>query len=227
MIVYGKRIFAYLLERHIDKIECVYVLKDLDPKVFGTLKKRGIRVVRIDNKKAQALAHGGNHQGVLIEIEDFRFADFADLKESDFLVLLHGITDVGNIGSIVRTAYALGADGIVVTGLKSLEMSGVVRRSSGAALDMPIALKWNLLECIKELQDRGVTVYAADMDGEDLRRERFASKRALVLGSEGEGIPRKALERSDKRLKIVMERDFDSLNVAAAAAIFIDRMRDE
>ncbi len=227
MIVYGKRIFAYLLARHSEMIRRIYALKELDTKSFAQLKKLGVPVVRIDNKKAQALSRGGNHQGILVEIEDFHFAPFEEIKEGDFIVVLHGITDVGNIGSIVRTAYALGVDGIVVSGLKQLEMSGVVRRSSGAALDMPIALRENLLEVIKELQDRGLRVYAADMSGGDLRKERFGSKRALVLGSEGVGIPRKALERCDKTLRIVMERDFDSLNVAAAAAIFIDRMRDE
>ena len=227
MIVYGKQIFIYIMERHFQKIRRVYALKTLDAAVFQKLRGAGVEVVRIDNKKAQALAHGGNHQGVLVEIDDYVFTPFEELKEGTFLVLLYGITDVGNIGSIVRTAYALGVDGIVVSGLKQLAMSGVVRRSSGAALDMPIALKSNLLEVIKELRDRDFHIYGAHMDGVDVRSVRFDGKRALVLGSEGSGIPQKVLQRCDKSLKIVMQRPFDSLNVAAAAAIFIDRMRDE
>jgi len=227
MIVYGKQVFLYILERHPELIQRVYVTKPLEKELFGRLRRAGIEVVTIDNKKAQSLSRGGNHQGVLLEIEEFRFTPFAQIKESSFLVVLHGVTDVGNIGSIVRTAYALGVDGVVISGLKQLKMSGVIRRSSGAALDMPIALKENIFDLIKELQDVGMHVYGADMGGEDVRSAQVAPRRAIVLGSEGEGIPKKALQKCDKTLKITMERPFDSLNVAAAAAIFIDRMRDE
>ncbi len=227
MIVYGKQIFYYLLERHPQRIKRLCLTKQIDPKLYNRVQKLGIEVVRCDNKKAQALARGGNHQGFLIEIEEFAFASLQDLKTGRFLVLLYGVTDVGNIGSIVRTAYALGADGLVVTGLKELKMEGVIRTSSGAALDLPIALHPNLFEVIKELQDVQFRVYGADMSGKDVRTERFEGKRAILLGSEGEGVPKRALQRCDGVLKITMARDFDSLNVSAAAAIFIDRMRDE
>ncbi len=143
------------------------------------------------------------------------------------MVVLFGVSDVGNIGSIVRSAYALGADGLVVSGMKSLNMEGVIRRSSGAALDMPIALEPNVLDLMKELKDVGFTLFCADMEGTDVRKWRFEGKRAILLGSEGEGLPHKVVRKCDESLKIVMKRDFDSLNVAAAAAIFIDRMRDE
>ncbi len=227
MIVYGKQIFYYILQKHPHLLRKVYISKDLEKKDFQRLRALNIPIKKIDNKKAQSLSRGGNHQGVLLEIEDFTFTSLVDLKEESFLVLLYGVTDVGNIGSIVRTAYALGVGGVVVSGLKSLKMEGVIRRSSGAALDLPIALYPNLLDLIKELQDSGTTIYAAHMRGEDVRKERFYGKRAILLGSEGEGLPKKALSKCDKRLQIKMQREFDSLNVAAAAAIFIDRMRDE
>ncbi len=227
MIVYGKQIIFYLIKKHPEKIKKIYVTKKLEPSLFENLKELGIRVETIDNKRAQSLSHGGNHQGFLALIDDFAFSDFEDLKSGSFLVLLYNITDIGNIGSIVRSSYALGADGVVVTGLRSLKMDGVIRRSSGAALDLPIALEYSLPQVIKELQDRGFVVYGADMQGSDVRKMHFDGKRAIVLGSEGEGIPDKLLKRCDKRVKISMKRPFDSLNVAAAAAIFIDRMRDE
>ncbi|BCD68663.1 23S rRNA (guanosine(2251)-2'-O)-methyltransferase RlmB [Nitratiruptor sp. YY09-18] len=227
MIVYGKQIFLYILARHPELIEEVYVARPLEKEQFTKLQKMGVKVIKIDNKKAQSLSRGGNHQGVLLKIKEFIFTPFNEIKESPFLVVLYGITDVGNIGSIVRSAYALGVDGVVISGLKQLKMSGVVRRSSGAALDMPIALKENIFDLIKELQDLGTKVYGADMQGVDVRSERFTSKRAIILGSESEGVPQKALQKCDKTLKIAMKRPFDSLNVAAAAAIFIDRMRDE
>jgi len=225
MIVYGKQIFLYILKRHKDLVRRVYLAKEIPKEEFELL--RGLEVERVDPKRAQALARGGNHQGYLLEIEEFKFSSFKELKEGNFLIILYSITDIGNIGSIIRTAYALGADGVVVTGLKSLKMEGVIRRSSGAALDLPIALKSNLYEVMKELQDMRFKIYAADMEGEDIRKVKVEGKRALLLGSESQGVPTKAKERADKIVAIKMARDFDSLNVSAAAAIFIDRMRDE
>ncbi len=227
MLVYGKQIFFYLLDRHPDLIQEIYLSKQIDPKLFSKISKLGVKVERVDNKRAQALAKGGNHQGFLLNIKDFVFAKLSELKREKFLVLLYGITDVGNIGSIVRSAYALGADGLVVSGINSLRMEGVIRTSSGAALDLPIALVPNVYDLIKELKDSQFQVYAADMSGEDVRKMSFKGKRAILLGSEGEGLPKKAIQKCDQTLKIEMKRDFDSLNVSAAAAIFIERMRDE
>lgn len=227
MIVYGKQVFFHILKKHPEIIRSVYVAKRIDKAIIDAIRRSKVPLRYIDNKKAQQLSRGGNHQGLLLEIEDFAFTPFENVKDEHFLVILYGITDVGNIGSIVRTAYALGVDGVVVSGLKHLEMSGVIRRSSGAALDLPIVLETNLLKVIKELQDRNFHIYGATMDGKDIRKVQIASKKALLLGSEGEGLPRKALERCDTNVQVAMARDFDSLNVAAAGAILIDRMRDE
>lgn len=227
MVVYGKQIFLYIINNHPELIKQIYLSKNIDPKLLQKVKQLQIPIKKIDNKKAQALSRGGNHQGFFVEIDKFHFTPFEDIKKEQFLVILYGVTDIGNIGSIVRTAYALGADGVVITGIKSLQMEGVIRRSSGAALDLPITLKSNIFDVIKELQDCNTYVYCADMLGEDVRRVHFEQKRAIILGSEGEGISKKVLNRCHKRLKISMKRPFDSLNVAAAAAIFIDRMRDE
>lgn len=227
MIVYGKQVFLYILRHHPELIKKVLLSKNIDTKLLQEIRKQNIEIQKIDNKKAQALSRGGNHQGFLMEIKEFSFARFDDIKSGHFLVILYGVTDIGNIGSIVRSAYALGADGLILSGINSLQMEGVIRRSSGAALDLPIVLRSNIFDVIKELKDCQMQIFCADMSGEDIRNIKFDGKRAIILGSEGEGIGRKVLLRCDRKLKISMKRPFDSLNVAAAAAIFIDRMRDE
>ncbi|WP_200762733.1 23S rRNA (guanosine(2251)-2'-O)-methyltransferase RlmB [Nitrosophilus alvini] len=227
MIVYGKQIIAYILEKHRHLLKKVYLAKDIDPKIFSKIKKSGAPVIKVDPKKAQALAKGGNHQGFLAEIEDFEFKDIATVKTGDFVAVLYSITDVGNIGSIVRTAYALGVDGVVISGIKNVNMEGVIRASSAAALDMDIALCPNIYDLLNELKQSGFCVYSASMEGEDVRKVTFAPKKVLILGSEGEGLPARVCKRSDRLLSIKMKREFDSLNVSAAAAILIDRMRDE
>jgi 23S rRNA (guanosine2251-2'-O)-methyltransferase len=224
MIVYGKQICNILMTRHPELIERFILAKELDKKSFAKLKQLGKPIEKVDAKKAQALARGGNHQGWLCDIKPYRYADMTALKETNFLVVLAGLTDVGNIGAIIRSAYALGADGVIVSGIKQLQSEAVVRTSAGAMFDLPVAIIPNLLDLLNELKQKGFTLYGAGMDGEAIEEVQPDQKRVLVLGSEGEGIPKRAMEKMDKIVTVKMVRPFDSLNVSAAAAILIYRM---
>lgn len=226
MILYGKQIFFYIAKNYPDLIEEIYLAKEVDKKVFSTINKLNKKIIKLDPMKAQSLARGGNHQGFLLKTSFIEFAEVKDLKKEDFLLVLVGITDVGNIGAIIRSAYAFGVDGVIVSGVSSLALEGVVRASSGSALAMPIAIFKDTATLVNELKQTGFKTYAADMNGEDVREVSIEStKKALFLGSEGEGISNRILKMCDQKLKIAMEREFDSLNVSAAAAILCDRMR--
>lgn len=225
MVVYGKQIFLYILKRHKNLIKRAFLSKKVDPKIVKELKQNGILIEKIDNKKAQSLSHGGNHQGFLVEIEDFKYSQKECLWDLDFIVLLYGVTDVGNIGSIIRTSYALGVDAIVISDVKQMRPEGFIRSSSGAALDLDIILYPNAYELINELKMRNFFIYSASLNGKDIRDLNFKKKKVLILGSESKGVPKRLIGKSDKEIKIDMKRDFDSLNVSAAAAIMIDRMR--
>jgi 23S rRNA (guanosine2251-2'-O)-methyltransferase len=225
MVVFGKHIFYYLLNFKKESIKKIYLLKKLNRKTEKKVKDLNIPVEQIDNAKAQSLSRNGNHQGILIEIKDYNFVLKEEIWEKNFIVVLYRVTDIGNIGSIVRTSYALGVDCIVVCGLKNLKMEGIIRRSSGAALDMKIALYFDINQFINEARTKGYSVYAASLEGLDIKKIKFNKKRVLILGSEDNGIPKKILKKAIN-IKIEMKRDFDSLNVGAAAAILIDRMKD-
>jgi len=134
------------------------------------------------------------------------------------------LTDVGNIGAITRTAYALGVDAVVASNVRSLNFSAIARSSSGALLDMPFVIERNILTVINELKMAGFTSYGASVDGDSVRKLSFNKKRLLILGSEDRGISKRAREKVDKFISIPMKRDFDSLNVSVAASIIIDRM---
>ena len=131
---------------------------------------------------------------------------------------------MGNIGAIVRSAYALGVDAVLVSGIKQLNYSALIRTSAGAALDLVPIVTQNVLDDINELKQRGFKFYGADLDGEPLEEATFEQKRVLVLGSEDRGISKRIKAKLDKSYTITMKREFDSLNVSAAAAIFIHRM---
>ena len=225
MIVYGKQISLYILKNFPEMIEEIYLQKEIDKKLFYKFQKLGKKIVRIDPKKAQAMARGGNHQGYLLRIKDIGFTDFKDIKNSSkFLLVLYNITDVGNIGAIVRSAYIFGADAIIIAAQKNFSLEPIIRSSAGAMLDMPIVLYSNALDLINELKMVGFEVYAADFGGRDIRDVKFGQKKAIFLGSEGEGIPNKIVSKMDDKITINMVRGFDSLNVSAASAIICDRI---
>jgi 23S rRNA (guanosine2251-2'-O)-methyltransferase len=224
MIIYGKQVCIYALEHFKDLIKTVYVTKiSLLPK---ELKKRyGPKIKIVENRWAQKLSGGGNHQGILVEMDEPPAPTVEDIKSSDFILILDSITDVGNIGAIVRSAYAFGVEAVIVTGVKQINLSGIIRTSSGAGLELVPVVIPNILELVNELKQVGFRLYSADLDGENLSDANFDSKkRALILGSEGRGISKRLKSKVDKSYKIEFKREFDSLNVSAAAAIFLYRM---
>ena len=181
MIVYGKQICKHLLDHHPELVREIYLAKTVDKKSFAYLKNMGKPIVKIDSKRAQAMAKGGNHQGWLCDVHPYRYAPLEEIKGGDFLVVLAGLSDVGNIGAIIRSSYALGADGVIVGGIKQLQSEAVVRTSSGAMFDLPVAVIPNLLDCLNELKQIGFTIYGADMSGISIDDISFNKKRVLVM----------------------------------------------
>jgi len=223
MIIYGKQVCLHALEHHSEKIKTVYVAKkNILPKEL--FHKYHDNIKFLEEKWAQSMAKGGNHQGLLVEMDAFEESTFSEIKKNSFIVVLDGLTDVGNIGAIVRSAYALGADGIIASGVRQLNFSAIARTSSGALLDMPFMVSSNILDNFNELGQLGFTVYGAAMHGENVKEVDFAPKRILVLGSEGKGLSKKVLAKINHMISIEMKHAFDSLNVSAAAAILIHRM---
>jgi len=223
MIIYGKQVCLHALEHHEQKVKTVYVAKKniLPKELFHQYHDK---IKFLEEKWAQSMAKGGNHQGLLVEMEAYEEADFSTIKQNNFIVVLDGLTDVGNIGAIVRSAYALGADAIIATGVRQLNFAAVARTSSGALLEMPFMITPNILDNFNELGQLGFKVYGAAMDGENVKDVTFAPKRILVLGSEGKGLSKKVAAKVEQLISIEMKHAFDSLNVSAAAAILIHRM---
>lgn len=224
MIIYGKQLFLHVLKKYPTRLKKVYLSKNCEQKLFSSIANATTDIVRVDNKIAQALSRGGNHQGFIAEIEDLEFSEFNVAKSGSFLVILNELTDVGNIGAIIRSAYAFGADALIISGIKNVNLEAIIRTSSAAAFELPIILYPQALDMLNELKQVGFTLYGADMDGQSVNKVAFDSKVALVMGSEGEGINKKVKSKLDKIVSIKMARDFDSLNVSAATAVICDRI---
>ncbi len=227
MIIYGKQTVFYVLENHPKMIKEVYLTKELDKKLFKKFMDLGVKIVRPDNKKAQAMAKGGNHQGYLLSIDEFEFTELKEAKKSEFIVVLDGITDVGNIGAIIRSCYAMGVDNIIVCGHKNFYAAPIVRTSSGAMLDMPLSVSYSSYDLANELKQVGFSLVGADMDGYEVKgidRE-SGQKTALFLGNESTGLSNKLLKKLDLKVSIGMKNNFDSLNVSVAAGILIYELK--
>ena len=221
MIIYGKQLFLHLLNRHPQKFIRIILAKECEKEIFKKIAATGVKIERADTKKAQALARGGNHQGFLAEVEEFGFGDLASVKDDKFVPIIYGLTDVGNIGAIMRSAYALGANSVIVVA-NNLNMAGVVRASSGAAYELNVVKAVDGLSVLNELKQSGFEIYAASAGGTSFKELELGAKNALVMGNEEEGIPARALKKCDCAVSIKMREGWDSLNVSAAFAILCD-----
>lgn len=227
MIVYGKQIVFYILEKYPNIIQEIYLTKELDKKLFKKFMDNGAKIIRPDNMKAQGMAKGGNHQGFLLKIDEFEFANIKDIKKGKFIVVLDGLTDTGNIGAIVRTCYALGVDGLVICGIKNLNLAPIIRTSSGSALDMPISTIANSYDLANELKQLDFSLVGADVTGYDVKtlQRNENQKVALFLGNESDGLSNKLLKKLDLKVSIEMQNNFDSLNVSVATGILVHSLK--
>ncbi|MCX2716704.1 23S rRNA (guanosine(2251)-2'-O)-methyltransferase RlmB [Helicobacter sp. MIT 21-1697] len=226
MIIYGKQPIFYALNTCAECIEEIYLAKELPKDKFKQLARLDKPIKRVDMKKAQSLAHGGNHQGILASITPPSPLSFNELKSKDSLLVLCNITDVGNIGSIFRTAYALGVGGVVIclSHLNQKAIESIARLSSGAFLHMPYGVFPHIFDIINELKNADFMLIGADMQGQESCSVK--KKWVLFLGSESEGLSARLKHKLDTILSIKMEHHFDSLNVAVAAGILIDRINN-
>lgn len=225
MVIYGKQAVLHLCFHHAGLVDEIILAKEVDKKLFNQLAALNKTMYRVDSRKASALAKGGNHQGFLAKARAPDLLDISQLKSLKKLIILDRVSDVGNIGAITRSAHCLGMDAVVVGGVKSFALDGVIRASSGAALEIPLALVENLFDLAHELKQDGFHLYGTAMEGDDVRTVEPECPMALFMGSEGEGLSNRLIKKMDRLLGIKLERDFDSLNVSVSAAMIMDRMR--
>jgi 23S rRNA (guanosine2251-2'-O)-methyltransferase len=218
-------------DRQIDKL---YILRGERHgsinKILGIAKDRNIIVQQVDKKKLDSISEGNAHQGVAALVTGFEYSTIDDIlskakkmNQPPFIVVLDGIEDTHNLGSIIRTAECAGVHGIVIPKRRSAMVNQTVYKSSAGAVEyMLIANVNNISNAIDELKENGVWVYGADMDGENFHfKTPMTGAVALVIGNEGKGLSRLVKEKCDVLVKIPMVGKISSLNAANAASILI------
>lgn len=166
-----------------------------------------------------------NHQGVVIEIQDYSYYDFKDV-EGDFVLVLDHLEDPHNFGAIIRSAVGAGVRSIIIPKDRSVKVTDtVVKTSVGMVNHVKIVMVNNIVNALKKLQDMGYFVYAADMNGKDYKSVDYANKKVLVIGNEGSGISRLVHDTSDEIVSIPIMEVCESLNASVAAGILMFEMR--
>ncbi|MHB1844467.1 MAG: 23S rRNA (guanosine(2251)-2'-O)-methyltransferase RlmB [Deltaproteobacteria bacterium] len=196
--------------------------------IVAAAKAAGVRVKSAESDQLRRLAEGGVHQGVVAEVAEYRYADLEDLLERrgerpPLLVLLDGVSDPHNLGAIVRSAHALGADGVIIPQDRAAGVTAVVAKASAGAIERcRIARVVNLSRAIEQMKEAGLWVAATEPNGErDLWDADLKGPLGLVIGSEGEGIRPLVRRHCDLSLRIPLETRLGSLNASAAAAIVL------
>lgn len=179
-----------------------------------------------------AIAAGLRHQGIVaIAAEDYPYVDLDALLDAAsvpaLFVALDEVTDVHNFGAIVRSAVALGADGVITLRDRAAPVNGaVVRASAGATEHARIARVTNLSRTLEQLVEREIQAVGLDANGDrELDRVDFSLPTVLVIGSEGRGLRRLVRDRCHVRAKIPMIGPIGSLNASVAAAIALYEAR--
>lgn len=196
--------------------------------VWSASKAKGIQVQLVERAAIDRIAAGENHQGVAAFVSPYRYADLEDLMNLSlgrdkplFLVVLDGIMDPGNLGSIIRTANAAGSDGVVITSRRCAQISSAVVRSSAGAIEhTPVARVGNLSQAIDKLKAAGIWVAGLDMEGkQSIWEADLAMPLAVVIGSEGQGMSRLVSDKCDLVLRIPMAGKIGSLNAAVSFSV--------
>ena len=216
MIVFGKNVAKEVIANKV-KINKVFLTKTFDDRgILDFLEKNNIRRVIID-KKEMDLKYNGNHQGIVLDIEDFKYTNIDEVLDKDFVLLLDHLEDPHNFGAIIRTAEAAGVDAIIIPKNRS-----VMKVSAGALNNSTIVEVSNLVNTIEKLKKHGFWVYGTDMTNSEVYTDvKYDSKVALVIGAEGPGISKLVREKCDFVVNIPMVGKINSLNASVAAGIII------
>ena len=199
-------------------------------KIIAIAKSRNILISEIDKYKMRQMAQTENYQGVIAVVPPFEYSDVEDIlnlakerNEDPFVVILDGIEDVHNLGSIIRTAETAGVHGIVIPKRRSAIVNATVNKvSAGAVEHMKIARVNNINETIKELKDAGLWICGTDINTNTYYNQQdLKGPIAIVIGSEGFGISRLVKENCDFLVKIPMKGKVQSLNASVSAGIVI------
>lgn len=199
-------------------------------KILGIAKERKIIVVEKDKKQMDEMAQEENYQGVIAIVPPFEYVEIEDIlnvakeKEEDaFILILDGIEDPHNLGSIIRTAETAGVHGIIIPKRRAASVNSTVNKTSAGAVEhMKIARVTNISDAIGELKQAGLWICGTDISAEKYYyNQDLTGSLGIVIGNEGKGISEKVKKNCDFNVKIPMKGKVTSLNASVSTGIIV------
>jgi 23S rRNA (guanosine2251-2'-O)-methyltransferase len=191
-------------------------------------KGKGTVIDEVDNFRLNQLTQGGNHQGIAAQIAPYRYRDLDELIQQakanavdPVLVVLDSITDPQNLGAIIRTAEAFGAQGLIMPQRRAVGITSTVMKVAAGALEhFPVARVVNLSRALEELKSAGFWIYGTVAgQGKSIDQIELRGALGLVIGSEGQGLSMLTQRHCDHLISIPLGGKTPSLNASIAAAI--------
>lgn len=230
--IYGKHaVLEHLKSRH--NTNKIFLQKGFTEghltDIMSLANEFGIVYQVVPKSKLDVLVEGAVHQGVVASIPPYQYSELEDAfnlaklrEEEPFFIILDGIEDPHNLGSILRTADAVGVHGIIIPKRRSASLTATVAKTSTGAIEhVPVIRVTNLVQVINQLKQQGVWVFASDMEGEDMRSWRTQGSIAIIIGNEGSGVSDLVKKNADGVVTIPMVGHVQSLNASVAAALLM------
>ncbi|WP_297817975.1 23S rRNA (guanosine(2251)-2'-O)-methyltransferase RlmB [uncultured Lactobacillus sp.] len=226
----------FLKTQDADKINKIFLQKgiqeDFTNQVYQLARKKHLIVQNAPKNKLDQLTDSGNHQGLVLAVASFEYADLDELlakfdeeRKEPFLLMLDSIEDPHNLGSILRTCDATGVDAVIIPKRRASGLTSVVAKTSTGAIDhVPVVRVTNLVQTTKILKDQGYWFFGTAMSGTDYRLWDAKGKTVLVIGNEGKGISPLLLKQMDQTLTIPMIGHVQSLNASVATGVMLYQM---
>ncbi len=199
-------------------------------KILGIAKERKIIVVEKDKRQMDEMAQEENYQGVIAIVPPFEYVEIQDIlqdavekNEEPFVLILDGIEDPHNLGSIIRTAETAGVHGIIIPKRRAVSVNSTVNKASAGAVEhMKIARVTNISDAIEELKQAGLWICGTDINSEKYYyNQDLTGPLGIVIGNEGKGISAKVKKNCDFNVKIPMKGKVTSLNASVSTGIIV------
>lgn len=224
MLACGKNVAREILNTNV-VVKNIFLLESFNnEELLSLISKNKIKCTYKTQSEMDKLTKE-NHQGIILEIEDYKFLDFNDIKndfKANFIVILDRIEDPRNFGAIIRTCECAGVDYIIVPNKGNSDVTPVVlKTSSGATANSKIVKVANLTSTISKLKQMGFWIVGAEAGGTTYTEIDYSGKIALIIGSEGFGIKKIIKDNCDFIASIPLKGKVNSLNASVAAGILI------
>jgi 23S rRNA (guanosine2251-2'-O)-methyltransferase len=233
MIVFGKNVLAQLAKdpKEIKEIYIQNGLKDENTARILRSLPSYIQLKTVSKKELDKMCANGVHQGIGAKVKDIETVSLQDLVEQAFektktplLVALDSLQDPHNVGAILRTVDACGAQGVILCRHKGAGLTAAaVKTSTGAAYTVPVCEVSSLSSALKTLKEDGFWIMGTDFDDESIDYRKADANRPIVLiiGNEGKGMSQGVKKQCDYKLHLPMKGSVQSLNASVAAGILL------